>query len=133
MSKRPRVARRPLPTEGELEILQVLWRLGPSTVRDIHSELERKRTVGYTTVLKLLQIMHNKRLVVRDDAERAHRFAAAAPPEETERGIVRAFADRVFGGSPTRLVLRALSAHRPSRAELDEIRRLLDRVEAVEE
>jgi predicted transcriptional regulator len=130
MSRSSKPNRRlPLPTEGELELLHVLWARGPSTVREIHGDLERAREVGYTTVLKLLQIMHEKGLVSRDDAARAHRYAAAAPSEETERGLVRAFVRRAFGGSSARLVLRALADARPSRAELDEIRRLLDRSE----
>ena len=114
------------PTDAELAILRVLWRLGPSTVREVHAELEQ---TGYTTVLKQLQIMTEKGLVVRDESERAHVYAAREPREEVQRGLVGDLVDRAFDGSASQLVLRALSSRPASEAELTEILRLLDELE----
>jgi BlaI family transcriptional regulator, penicillinase repressor len=118
-----------LPTEGELEILRVLWDRGPSTVREVHERLAHLRAVGYTTVLKLLQIMHAKGLVTRDESERTHVYAAAAARAATERRLVRDLAERAFGGSAARLVLRALPDVPATPAEIEEIRALLRRLE----
>lgn len=120
----------PLPTDAELGILQVLWRRGPSTVREVKEELEEEREVGYTTVLKLLQIMHEKGLVDRDESERSHRYSPAVAEGATERRLVSDLIDRGFSGSTGRLVLRALSARTASPEELDEIRKLLDELES---
>lgn len=120
----------PLPTDAELGILQVLWRRGPSTVREVLGELGRERPVGYTTVLKLLQIMHEKGLVERDESERSHRYRAAVAEQVTQRRLVGDLIDRGFEGSAGRLVLRALSARRATPEELSEIRRLLDELES---
>jgi BlaI family penicillinase repressor len=107
----------PKPTESELGILNVLWARGPCTVRDIHEVLYRDEGAGYTTALKLLQIMHGKGLVLRDDSERAHVYRAA-------------MMQRLFDGSPSQLVLQALGGRaKATREELDEIRALLDRLE----
>lgn len=114
------------PTDAELAILRVLWRRGPSTVREVHAELEK---TGYTTALKQLQIMTEKGLVVRDETERAHVYAARDPREEVQRGLVGDLVDRAFDGSASQLVLRALSARPASDAELAEIRQLLDELE----
>ncbi len=116
------------PTAGELEILRELWRLGPSTVRDVHEAL-RERRVGYTTVLKLLQIMTEKGLVKRDESQRAHVYEARVPQEQTETQLVRDLVDRAFGGSPGRLVMQALSSRKATPEERDRIRRLLDELE----
>ncbi len=116
------------PTAGELEILRALWRLGPSTVRDVHEAL-RERRVGYTTVLKLLQIMTEKGLVKRDESQRAHVYEARVPQEQTETQLVRDLVDRAFGGSPGRLVMQALSSRKATPEERDRIRRLLDELE----
>jgi predicted transcriptional regulator len=116
------------PTAGELEILRVLWRLGPSTVRDVHEAL-RERRVGYTTVLKLLQIMTEKGLVKRDESQRAHVYEARLPQEQTETQLVRDLVDRAFGGSPGRLVMQALSSRKATPEERDRIRQLLDELE----
>jgi len=116
------------PTDGELEILRELWRLGPSTVRDVHEAL-RERRVGYTTVLKLLQIMTEKGLVKRDESQRAHVYEARVPQEQTETQLVRDLVDRAFGGSPGRLVMQALSSRKATPEERDRIRRLLDELE----
>lgn len=120
---------RPLPSEAELAILRVLWDRGPATVRDVHDALRARRT-GYTTVLKLLQIMHAKKLVSRDDSARSHVYSAAVPQERTERRLVTDLAERAFGGSAYRLALHALEATPASEEELTEIRDLLDRLEA---
>lgn len=117
----------PLPTETELELLSVLWARGPATVRGVQQALGRD--AGYTTVLKLLQIMHAKGLVTRDESARTHVYAAAVEREETEGGLVDELARRAFGGSAGRLVMRALSDRTASAEELAEIRRLLDAAE----
>ena len=121
----------PQPTDGEMAILQVLWRRGPSTVRDVHTELSTQRTIGYTTVLKMLQIMLEKRIVAREDSRRPHIYRPAQPPEQVQEGLVSALARKAFGGSASRLVMRALSAKSTSRAELAEIRQLLDSIDAA--
>lgn len=119
--------RLPRPTDGELAILRVLWSDGPSTVRQIHDKLDGD--TGYTTVLKLLQIMTEKRLVTRDESERTHVYSAAFSEEETQQELVKNLLDRAFGGSAKKLVLQALSTKRASPNELKEIRMLLDGLE----
>ena len=119
----------PRPTDAELEILKVLWRRGPSTVREVFETLGENKTTGYTTVLKFMQIMAEKGLVVRDERERAHRYEAAAPEDETQRRLVGDLLRKAFDGSASKLVLQALSTERASADELDEIRRLLDELE----
>jgi BlaI family transcriptional regulator, penicillinase repressor len=118
-----------LPTAAELEILAVLWERGPSTVRDVQEVLNARKAVGYTTALKLLQIMFEKGLVERDESARTHVYAAALEREPTQNALVKDLAERAFGGSASALVLGALSAQPASRAELAEIRRLLDELE----
>jgi BlaI family transcriptional regulator, penicillinase repressor len=117
------------PTSSELEILGVLWRLQTATVRQVHSELEKTRPTGYTTVLKLMQIMAGKGLVVRDETDRAHVYRAAVKKEQTQRQMVGDLLERVFQGSASQLVLQALSQKKAGRKELDEIRRMLDEYE----
>jgi predicted transcriptional regulator len=114
------------PTNGEIEILRVLWHRGPSTVREVHESLPRADEVGYTTVLKLLQIMTEKGLVTRDVSARTHVYAAAASQATTQRRMVSDLADRVFAGSTLDLVLHALSTSPARPEELDQIRKLLD-------
>jgi predicted transcriptional regulator len=111
------------PTDAELGILRVLWSRGPSTVRQVAEALGRE--AGYTTVLKLLQIMTEKRLVVRDEAERTHIYEAAYTQDQTRRQLVTDLLDRVFDGSAAQLVLQALATNKTSPEELDEIRKLL--------
>jgi predicted transcriptional regulator len=111
------------PTDAELGILRVLWSRGPSTVRQVAEVLGRE--AGYTTVLKLLQIMTEKRLVVRDEAERTHIYEAAFTQDQTQRQLVTDLLDRVFDGSAAQLVLQALATNKTSPEELDEIRKLL--------
>ena len=115
------------PTDAELAILRVLWARGPSTVRQVAEIMGRE--TGYTTVLKLLQIMTEKGLVSRDERLRAHVYSAAVEEGRTQRRLVRDLLDRAFGGSATKLVMHALSARRASRDELEGIRRLLDQLE----
>ena len=119
----------PRPTEGELAILRVLWRRGASTVRQVQESLSEDRETGYTTVLKLLQIMTEKGLVERDETERTHIYSARRSQEQTQQQLVGDLLDRAFGGSASQLVMRALSAKPTSAAELAEIRRLLDELE----
>jgi len=119
----------PRPTDAELEILKVLWRRGPSTVREVFETLGESKTTGYTTVLKLMQIMAEKGLVVRDESERAHRYEPAAPEDETQRRLVGDLLRKAFDGSAKKLVMQALSTERASAEELSEIRRMLDELE----
>jgi predicted transcriptional regulator len=119
----------PRPTDAELAILGVLWDRGPSTVRDVHDALRSTQDTGYTTVLKLLQIMTDKGLVVRDESERAHVYEARLSEQRTQRQLLADLADRAFGGSPAKLVMQALAGRKTSAAELNEIRGLLDRLE----
>jgi predicted transcriptional regulator len=118
----------PRPTDAELAILRVLWQRGPSTVREVLEALS-PRDVGYTTVLKLLQIMAGKRLVTRDDRERAHVYEAAVAQAETEGRLVADLLERAFGGSAERLMMRALSRRKTSPAEIARLRELLDEME----
>lgn len=117
-----------LPTDAELEILRVLWDRGASTVREVLDVLADERT--YTTVLKLLQIMHEKGIVARDESARSHVYRAVAEREPTQRALLRDLTDRAFAGSAGKLVLRALSSRRATEEELAEVRRLLDELEA---
>ena len=121
------------PTNAELAILGVLWQRGPSTVRDVHDALRTARTeaVGYTTVLKLLQIMTEKKLVKRDTRSRTHVYAAAVSEATTRGHLLYDLVDRAFGGSSLALVLQALSTTRATPAELEQIRRLLDERKGV--
>ncbi|HUO83534.1 MAG TPA: BlaI/MecI/CopY family transcriptional regulator [Thermoanaerobaculia bacterium] len=118
----------PRPTDAELAILRVLWRLGEATVREVHDELHRKQLTGYTTVLKLMQIMTDKGLVERNESQRAHVYRARASAEKTQRQLVGDLLDRAFGGSAADLVVQALSTRKASPEELAEIRRLLDEI-----
>ena len=119
----------PRPTDAELAILRVLWRRGPSTVRQVHEDLERRSLTGYTTALKLLQIMTEKGLVERDESQRAHVYVARLPEEHTLGQLVGDLLDRAFEGSSSRLVMRALESRPATREELAEIRRMLDLME----
>lgn len=117
------------PTDAELEILNVLWTRGPSTVRDVHAEINSRKPTQYTTVLKTLQIMAGKLLVQRDEDQRAHIYNAAKPREWTQRQLAGDLLQRAFGGSARSLLVGALSARRTSPEELAEIRQLLDEYE----
>ena len=119
----------PRPTDAELAILRVLWQHGASTVRQVQEELNRNRSTGYTTALKLMQIMTEKGLVVRDESHRTHVYEARVAEEQTQRQLVRDLLDRAFGGSARKLVMQALSVKRASAEELTQIRQLLDELE----
>lgn len=124
--------RMPRPTDAELAILRVLWERGPSTVREVHDALAETQDTGYTTVLKLMQIMTEKGLVVRDETQRAHVYESRSSEQKTQRQLLADLADRAFGGSPAKLVMQALSGRRASAEELNQIRLLLDRLEEGE-
>jgi predicted transcriptional regulator len=116
----------PRPTDAELTILRVLWERGPSTVRQVHEVLADTRDTGYTTTLKLMQIMADKGLVTRNETARTHVYSAKAGEEQTQQQLVKDLVDRAFGGSAAQLVLRALSAEGASDAEVKAIRKLID-------
>ena len=116
----------PRPTDAELAILRVLWERGASTVRQVHEALAGTRETGYTTTLKLMQIMTDKGLVKRNETARTHVYSPMAGQEQTERQLVQDLVDRAFGGSAAQLVLRALGAEGTTDAELTEIRKLID-------
>ncbi len=115
----------PRPTDAELDILRVLWDLGPSTVRDVHTTLQRQREIGYTTVLKLMQIMAAKGLVARDETARAHVYQAKVAREQTQRQLVGHLLDRAFGGSAAKLMMQALSGRKASAEELAQMLQML--------
>jgi len=117
------------PTDAELAILRVIWSRGPSTVRQVHEALSRDRETGYTTVLKLMQIMTEKGLVERDESERTHVYQARFTQEQTQERLVSDLLEKAFGGSASQLVMRALAAKPASADELAQIRRLLDELE----
>src|SRR5215510_10050557 len=116
----------PKPTDAELEILRVLWTRGPSTVREVYDELKENKGVGYTTILKFMQIMAEKGLVSRNEDQRAHLYEAVIPRESTQQQLVDDLLDRAFGGSALELVMQALSSKRATTDEIKQIRRLLD-------
>ena len=120
------MVRTPRPTEAELAILRVLWDKGPSTVRQVNDVLSSARETGYTTTLKLMQIMADKGLVTRDEENRTHVYTARWSQDQTQKQLVTDLVDRAFGGSAAALVLQALSAHSTSPDELSEIQRLID-------
>lgn len=119
-------AKPPKPTDAELAILRVLWEQGPSTVRQIQQVLDRARPTGYTTVLKLLQIMTEKGLVRRDETERSHVYRARLSEDQTQQQLLGDLLDRAFAGSTGRLVMQALSTRKASAEDLAAIRKLLD-------
>ena len=121
----------PRPTETELEILRVLWKHGPSTVRKVHNVLNKERDaeVGYSTTLKMFQVMTQKGLLDRDESERPQVYSTRVPQEQTQRQLVRDLLDRAFGGSAKQLVLHALSTQKASDAELKQLEKLLDKFE----
>jgi BlaI family transcriptional regulator, penicillinase repressor len=119
----------PRPTDGELEILTVLWSRGPSTVREVFDTLAERKPAQYTTILKLLQIMAEKGLVRRDETERAHVYEAARPQEWTQQQLAGDLMRRAFNGNARSLMLGALSSKKATREELAELRRVLDEYE----
>ena len=119
----------PRPTQAELEILSVLWERGPSSVREVQQDLTGSRVSGYTTVLKMLEIMASRGLVPRDESDRSHVYRAALAREDTQRQLVTDLLERAFGGSASQLIQQALATRRATREEMREIRRLLERAE----
>ena len=127
MSVRPKQL--PRPTDAELEILTVLWSLGPSTVRDVHETIIRRKPAQYTTVLKQMQVMAEKGLVLRNEEQRAHVYEAARPREWTQRQLAGDMLQKAFNGSAKSLMIGALSSRKASKQELAELRALLDEYE----
>lgn len=119
-----------LPTDAELAVLAVLWSKGPSTVRVVHDALEGQARTAYTTTLKIMQVMHEKGLVVRDESARSHVYRPTLAERDVQRSLVRDLMGKAFRGSAAQMVQRALSVKRASSEEIDEIRRLLDEMEA---
>lgn len=117
------------PTESELEILGILWERGASTVREVHEILEQTKDAGYTTTLKLMQIMHEKGLLKRDASSRTHIYEANVNREQTQQQLLNKMIDTVFNGSATQLVMQALGHHKSSPEELDKIRQYLKEME----
>jgi predicted transcriptional regulator len=117
------------PTNSELDILRVLWARGPSTVRDVHGALNAERPTGYTTVLKLMQIMTEKGLVRRDEKERAHVYRATVAEEHTQRQLVGHLIERAFGGSATKLMMQALATQKASPEEIRQMQEMLKEFE----
>jgi predicted transcriptional regulator len=126
------MAKPTLPTDAEIAILGVLWRRGPSTVRAVHDALSPTQGTGYTTVLKLMQLMAQKGLVMRDESQRSHVYRAASPEAQTQRRLVGDLIDKAFAGSAAQLVMRALSVKHASKDELETIRNMLDELAAKE-
>ena len=120
----------PKPTNAELAILQLLWQLGPSTVRQIHKALDQNRQTGYTTALKLLQIMTEKGLVERDESQRPQVYRARLSQEQTQQQLVSDLLEKAFSGSAKQLVMQALAVKEASDEELTQIEQLLDRLES---
>ncbi|RZL18115.1 MAG: BlaI/MecI/CopY family transcriptional regulator [Pedobacter sp.] len=116
------------PTEGEMEILQVLWQKGLCTVREVHEALDKKDS-GYTTTLKLMQIMHEKGMVERDTNQKTHIYKAIVNQDKTEKQLVNKMIDNVFNGSAARLVMQALGNHSASADEIEEIKKYLEKLE----
>ena len=122
----------PKPTESELEILQVLWQHGANTVRFVNDELSKTKETGYTTTLKLMQIMHEKGMVNRDESGRSHIYSAAITETATQKQLLDRFLDTAFRGSALKLVMQALGNKKTSQQDLNEIRNLLDNLKKDE-
>lgn len=117
------------PTESELEILNILWSKGPSTVRDVHEALEKSKSAGYTTTLKLMQIMFDKKLLERDASSKSHVYTANISQEKTQGQLLKKMIDNVFNGSASQLVMQALGNHKTNKDEIDEIKKYLEEME----
>lgn len=120
------------PTESEMEILQVLWEEGDSTVREVHEILSAKKDAGYTTTLKLMQIMHDKGLLNRNDEAKSHIYTAAVKKESMQKQAVSKMINGMFKGSPAKLIMHALGNHRASKEELAEIKEYLKEIEKLD-
>ncbi len=117
------------PTDSELDILNIIWQRGASTVREVHTEIEKQKESKYTTTLKLMQIMHEKGLLDRDSSSRTHVFTAAIPQEQTQGHLLKKMIDTVYNGSATQLVMQALGNHKSSAEELSKIKQYLSEIE----
>ncbi|MEZ0541819.1 BlaI/MecI/CopY family transcriptional regulator [Fibrella arboris] len=117
------------PTDSELEILHVLWKQGPRTVRQVNDELSQQREIGYTTTLKLMQIMHEKGLLTRSEEAKSHVYTAALGEQEAQETMIDRFLETTFRGSASQLVMQVLGRHKASADELDEIKKLLNNLE----
>jgi BlaI family transcriptional regulator, penicillinase repressor len=117
------------PTDSELEILNILWEKGSGTVREVHEVLEKNKDAGYTTTLKLMQIMHEKNLLKRDVTAKSHVYTANISQEKTQGQLVKRMIDNVFNGSASQLVMQALGNHKPNSEELNEIKKYLEEME----
>jgi BlaI family transcriptional regulator, penicillinase repressor len=116
------------PTESELEILRVLWDKEEATVREVHEELSKSKDAGYTTTLKLMQIMHEKGMVKRDESSKTHKYTPLLSREKTQKQFMGKMIDTLFEGSSSQLVLQALGQHKTSKQELEEIQKLIDQL-----
>ncbi len=116
------------PTEAELSLLNILWKIGPATVKQVHLTVSETQKIGYTTVLKILQIMHEKTLVVRDETNRAHVYAPADSQVQTQTSLLKDLVTKAFGGSTSKLVMRAIGDS-TTKEEINDIRQMLDRLE----
>jgi predicted transcriptional regulator len=117
------------PTESELSILSVLWNDGPSTVRQVNEQLNKTRKVGYTNTLKMMQLMHEKGILKRDESSRSHIYESITKPEEVKQHLLRNMVDTVFGGKTSNLLLHALGNYTPSADELKEIKSMIDKLD----
>jgi len=117
------------PTDSELEILNILWEKGPSTVRDVHEVLEKSKDAGYTTTLKLMQIMHDKKLLTRNVTAKSHVYTANISQEKTQGQLLKRMIDNVFNGSASQLVMQALGDYKTNSKELEEIKKYLEEIE----
>ncbi|MDR3679248.1 MAG: BlaI/MecI/CopY family transcriptional regulator [Flavipsychrobacter sp.] len=117
------------PTDSEVEILSILWEHGPASVRDVHDILSRKKDAGYTTTLKLMQIMLQKGLLERDETNRSHVYKAAVNKEQTQKQILKRIIDQVYNGSAAQLVMQALGKHETTSDELEQIKAYLEKIE----
>ncbi len=117
------------PTESELEILNILWAKGPSTVREVHEVLEQSKEAGYTTTLKLMQIMHEKGMLKRDTSSKTHVYEAIVSQQQTQGQILKRMIDTVFNGSATQMVMQALGNHKANAEELEQIKKYLEEME----
>jgi predicted transcriptional regulator len=122
----------PKPTEAELEILGILWEHGPSTVRYVNDKLNEKKNVGYTTTLKMMQIMYEKKILKRDEKKRSHLYKTSLKEQETQKILLKNIMEKAFGGSAMKLVMQALGSHKASKQEIYQIRELLDKIERGE-
>jgi len=121
--------KKPQPTDSELQILQLLWQYGASSVRNINDVLNEKREVGYTTTLKMMQIMREKELVLRDDSQRTHIYSAAIKEQDTQKRLLDNFVESAFRGASMKMVMQALGNHEASEEELSEIKALIESIE----